>query len=138
MGGAEFPPCWLSGLRQHSTGGYRLFGGANGRLREGSRQRVLPRTSAASVLVPTVSHSYPPPLQEALQHWQVGLIQSPTWSLLLPLGPDVHTTLCVPSKGGVFVSPSPVEVLQSNPTSLQSLISLGIPPPIVRPPGWKA
>ena len=43
-------------------------------------------------------------------------------SLLLPLGPDAHTTLCVPSKSGFSVSPSPVEVLQSNPTSLQSLI----------------
>ena len=42
-------------------------------------------------------------------------------SLLLPLGPYVHTTLCVPSKGGVSVSLSPVEVLQSNPASLQSL-----------------
>ena len=30
----------------------RLFGGANGRLWEGSHQGVLPRTSAASVLVP--------------------------------------------------------------------------------------
>ena len=38
------------------------------------------------------------------------------------MGPDVHTTLCVPSKSGVSVSPSPVEVLQSNPASLQSLI----------------
>ena len=43
-------------------------------------------------------------------------------SLLLPLGPNEHTTLCVPSKSGVSVSPSPVEVLQSNPASLQSLI----------------
>ena len=43
-------------------------------------------------------------------------------SLLLPLGPNAHTTLCVPSKSGVSVSPSPVKVLQSNPTSLQSLI----------------
>ena len=43
-------------------------------------------------------------------------------SLLLPLGPDAHTTLCVPSKSGVSVSLSPVEVLQSNPASLQSLI----------------
>ena len=34
----------------------------------------------------------------------------------------MHTTLCVPSKSGVSVSPNPVEVLQSNPTSLQSLI----------------
>ena len=36
--------------------------------------------------------------------------------------PDTHTTLCVPSKSGVFVSPSPVEVLKSIPTRLQSLI----------------
>ena len=43
-------------------------------------------------------------------------------SLLLLLGPDVHTTLCVPFKSGVSVSPSPVKVLQSNPASLQSLI----------------
>ena len=43
-------------------------------------------------------------------------------SLLLLLGPDAHTTLCVPSKSGVSVSPSPVEILQSNPASLQSLI----------------
>ena len=43
-------------------------------------------------------------------------------SLLLPLGPELHTTLCVPSKSGVTVSPSPVKVLQSNPTNLQSLI----------------
>ena len=34
-------------------------------------------------------------------------------SLLLPLGPDVHTILCVPSKSGVSVPSSPVEVLQS-------------------------
>ena len=43
-------------------------------------------------------------------------------SLVLPLGPNAHTTLCAPSKSGVSVSPSPVEVLQSNPASLQSLI----------------
>ena len=43
-------------------------------------------------------------------------------SLLLPPGLDAHTTLCVPSKSGVSVSSSPVEVLQSNPGSLQSLI----------------
>ena len=50
------------------------------------------------------------------------LVQTPMVSLLLPLGPDAHTTLCVPSKRGVSVSPSPGEVLQSNPASLQSLI----------------
>ena len=45
-------------------------------------------------------------------------------SLLLPLCPHVHNTLCVPSNSGVSVFPSPVEVLQSNPASLQSLILL--------------
>ena len=99
----------------------RLFAGANGRLWEGSPQGVLPRTSAASVLVLTVSHNHSPPLQETLQHQQVGLVQSPLGSLLLPLGPDLHTTSCVSSKSGVSVSPSPFKVLQSNPTSLQSL-----------------
>ena len=43
-------------------------------------------------------------------------------SLLLPLGPDEHTTLYVSSKIGVSVCHSPVRVLQSNPASLQSLI----------------
>ena len=63
-----------------------------------------------------------PPLQETLQHKQVGLLQSPVGSLLLPPGPDAQRTLCVPSKSGVSVSPSVVEVLQSKLTSLQSLI----------------
>ena len=35
------------------------------------------------------------------------------------MDPDAHTMLCVPSKSGVSVSPSPVEVLQSNPASFQ-------------------
>ena len=53
MGVAGFPPCWLFGLRRPSTGAFPgLFGGANGGLWEGSHQGVLPRTSAASVLVP--------------------------------------------------------------------------------------
>ena len=111
---------WSEATQHWSLSG--LFCGANGGLWEDSRQGALPKTSAASVLVLMVSHSHPPPLQETLQHQQVGLVQSPMGSLLLPLGPDAHTTLCVPSKSGVFVSPSPVEVLQSNPAGLQSLI----------------
>ena len=99
-----------------------LFSGANGGLWEGSCQGVLPKFSAASVLVLTVRYSHLLSLQETLQHQQVGLVQSPMGSLLLPLGADAHTTLCVPSKSGVSVSPSPVKVLQSHPTSFQSLI----------------
>ena len=63
----------IIGIRYYESGDpalepTRLFGGANGRLWEGSLPGVLPRTSAASVPVPTVSHSHPPPLQETLQH----------------------------------------------------------------------
>ena len=49
-------------------------------------------------------------------------MQSTPGSLLLPLGPDAQTILCAPSKSEVPVSPSPVKVLQSVPTRLQSLI----------------
>ena len=37
-----------------------------------------------------------------------------------PQGAGMHKTLCVPSKSGVSVSPSPVEILQSSPAGLQS------------------
>ena len=63
------------------------------------------------------------------------MVQSPMGSLLLD--PDAYTTLCVPSKSGVSVAPSPVELLQSNPTILQT-DSLGISPPVAGPPGWEA
>ena len=50
----------------------------------------------------------------------------------------MHTLFCVPSKSEVSVSPSPVEVLQSNPTSLQGLILweflLPLPDPQVEKP----
>ena len=42
--------------------------------------------------------------------------------MLLPPGPDAHTIPCVPSRNGLSFSPSPVKVLQSIPTRLQSLI----------------
>ena len=58
---------------------------ANGGLLEGSCQLVLSRTAAASVSVPTVSHSYPLSLQETLQYSQVGLAHSLMWSLPFPL-----------------------------------------------------
>ena len=88
-----------------------LFGGAIGGLWEGSCKGVLPRTSAASVLVLTVRQSHPLPLQETPPTLAGGSGSVFMGSLLLPLGPDARTTLCVPSKSGVSVSPSPVEVL---------------------------
>ena len=54
-------------------------------------------------------------------------------SLLLPLGPDAHTILRVPSKSAVSVSLSLVKVLQSNPASLQTLILLEFLFPLLYP-----
>ena len=137
MGGAEFPPCWLFGLRRPSTGAYRLFGGANGGLTPWSTSQNFCCQCPCPRGEPQPPPPPPPPLQKTLQHQQVGLVQSPMGSLLLPPGPDAHTTLCVPSKSGVSVSPSPVEVLQSNPTSLQSLILYEFLLPLPDPQVWK-
>ena len=138
MGGAEFPLCGLFHLRWPSPGGYRLFGGANGRLWEGSHQGVLPRISAASVLVPTVSHSHPLPLQETLQHWQVGLVQSPMGSLLLLPGCwCIHYFVCALQKWSLcFPQSCQSPAIKSCKPSKSE--SLGIPPPIARLPGWEA
>ena len=105
MGGAEFPPCWSFGLRWPSTGACRLFGGANGGLQEGSCQGVLPRTSAASVLVPTVSHSPqthtsagdPPTLAGRSGSVSYGVTAPSPWVLM-------HTLLCMcpPSVESLF------------------------------------
>ena len=69
MGWAGSPLCWFfwPEATQH-WGLPRVFDGANGGLWEGSRQGVLPRTSAASVLALTVRQSHPLPLQDILQH----------------------------------------------------------------------
>ena len=80
-----------------------LFGGVNGRLWEGSCQGELPRTYAASVLIPTVKQSHHPPLQETPQHQQVGLVQSPPGHCSFPWV-LMHTLLCVcpPRVGSLF------------------------------------
>ena len=57
------------------------------------------------------------------------------WSLCpFPLSLGACKVLCVPAKTGVPVSPSPVEVLQSNPPGLQGQI----PCLSVGTPGWVA
>ena len=91
MGGAEFPPCWLFGLKWPSTGCYRLFGGANGWFWEGSHQGVLPRTAPASVLVPMVSHSHstsagdPPTLAGRSGSVSYGVTAPSPWVLMCTL-----------------------------------------------------
>ena len=74
-------------------------------------------------------HSEPqayPHLQETFQHQQLDLAQSLMGLLLFPLGPGVHKTWYVSSKSEVFVSPSSVEVLQSNPVGPQRQILQGL------------
>ena len=54
------------------------------------------------------------------------------------LGPTVHEILCAPSRGGVSLSPSPVEFLQSSPAGLQSQILWGLILLIPDPIDWGA
>ena len=121
MGSAEFPPYWLFGLRRPSTGGYRLFGQANGGLREGHAKEYFPE-----LLLPVSLSLWWATATPCLCRICSNTSRCVWFSLLwgrcsFPLGPDVHTTVCVPSKSGVSVSPSPLKVLQWNPTRLQSL-----------------
>ena len=58
-------------------------------------------------------------------------------SLFFPQGHGACKILFVSSKNGVSVSPSPVEVLQSNPTGLQSQISRGLLIPLLDAQAWK-
>ena len=65
MGGAVFPSLWFFVLSHPSPWTCRLLRGArswwkNGSLQEGSCQWVLPRTTAESIFVPTVSQ-FPSP-----------------------------------------------------------------------------
>ena len=54
-----------------------------------------------------------------------------------PLGPGVRKILFVPFKSGVSVCPSPVKVLQSNPTNLQNQIPWGFLVPLPNPQSGK-
>ena len=61
---------------------------------------------------------------------QVGLVRSPVGHCSFPLGPGTHKILCVPSKSGVSVYPSRVEVPQSKPAGLQGQVPRGFPVPL--------
>ena len=115
MCGAGSPPCWLFGLRQPNTGNY--LGSLVGLMTDSGRahaKEYFPEL-LLSVSLPH-GEPQPPPASAADPPTLAGTSGSVSMgSPLLPLGPDVHPTLCVPSKSGVSASPSPVEVLQSNP-----------------------
>ena len=66
-----------------------------------------------------------------------GSIQSLTMPLLLSLDPGAHETLRVTSKSRVSVSPSLMEILQSNPASLQIQILWGLLFPLPDPQAGK-
>ena len=119
MGWAGFPPCWLFGLRRPNTGAYP--GSLVGLMADSGRAHA--KEYFVELLLPCpCPHGEPqPPSTSAGDPPTLAgsLVQSPLGSLLLPLGPNAHPTLCAPSKSGVSVSPSPVRVLQSNPASFK-------------------
>ena len=122
MGGTGFPPCWLFGLRRPGSGAYILFGAV----------MVDSGRAQANEYFPDFCCPCPCPCGEPQPSPSLCRRPSNTsrwvWCSLLrghcsfPLGPDMQTTWCASSESGVCVFPSPVEVLQSNPTNLQSLI----------------
>ena len=128
MGGAGFPPCWLFGPRQPNTGAYpgSLVGlvadSGRAHAKEYFPELLLPvsLSSQWDTATPTPAGD-PPTLAGRFGSVSVG-------SLLLPLGAYAHTTLCVPSKSGVSVSPRPVEVLQPNPSSFNVWFSRNYSP----------
>ena len=58
------------------------------------------------------------------------------WSLCLAMGPSAHESLCVPSKNGVSVSPSPVELLLTSLTVPQQQMLWGLFLPVPDPQVW--
>ena len=76
-----------------------------------------------------MSHSHPLFSHETLQPRFL-------WSLCFALGPSAHQSLCVPFKNGVSVSPSPMELLCTSPTSLQCQILRGLFFPMPDPQTW--
>ena len=114
--GAGFPPCWLFGLRRPNTGAskvslVRLMATLGG---------LKPRSTSQNFCC-----QCPCPHRETQPH-PASEGDPPTLAdrsgSVSPWVTAPSTTLCVPSKSAVSVSPSPVKVLQSNPASLQSLI----------------
>lgn len=75
-------------------------------------KRAHANQNAQHLCILTMKHSCSqPPLQDP----QVDLAQD-----AFSLDPSAHRTLCALFKSGVYLSPSPVELLQSSPTVLHS------------------
>ena len=109
MGGAVFP---LSTLAKVKWANSNLF-------QKDLCQQTLPySTAAVSAPHPVAGHCQPPALLRNPKYSQAILAQSLVGSLLLFPGSCVHKVLFMPSKSLSF--PSPMQVLKSNPTDLQS------------------
>ncbi len=114
-----------------------LFGGVNGRLWEGSRQGELPRTSAASVLIPTVKQ---PPLASAgdppTPAGRSGSV-SPRVTAPSPGSRCTRYFVCALQEWSLcFPQSCQSPAINSHQASKSD--SLGIPPPVAGPPGWEA
>ena len=105
MGGAEFPPWWLFGLRRPSTGTYRLFRVANGRLQEGSCQEVSTSQNFCCQCPCPCGEPQPPPAAARDPPTPAGRSGSVSYGVTAP-SPCVlmHTLLCVcpPSVESLF------------------------------------
>lgn len=99
-------------------------------------QRIFPRSTTASVLVPAMSHSRPLPPQETLWYEQVSLIQSlPRWLLFFPWW--AQDLVYTPQEWSFwFRQTCGIPVIKSHwPSKAYSLENL---PPVARPSAWGA
>ena len=90
----------------------------------------MPPRTAASTLVPVAGHCWPKPLQETFKDSQAALAQSLRSLLLSPGSWCTQDFVCALQES---VSPSPVEVLWSNFSVLQSQIPCRFPVPLPDP-----
>ena len=131
MGGTVFLPHQLFSLRLPSIGAYRLLGGARSWCQG-------PKMSASSWSSYRFPLCLPPDFMtperatatpDSLGDHPRPASMSGTGSYgvtAFALVSTVHENLCAPSKSGVSVSPSPVELLQSSSAGLQSQMLWGL------------
>ena len=139
MGGVGFPPFCLFGLRQPNTGAY--LGSLLRLIADSGRahcQGVLPRTSAASVLVLMVRHSHPP-ASAGDPPTLAGRSGSVSYGVTAPSPGSrcTHCFVCALQEWSLCV-PQSCRSTAIKPRMPSKSDSLGIPPPIAGPPGWEA
>ena len=120
-----FPTSLLFGLRWPSTGAYKLMVlvAISGRAdsNEYFPELILPVSSSLDWATAT-----PNSAEDLSILPSRSCLVSYGFTIFPSLGPSVHKTLCVPSKNGASVFSIVVEVLQSDPSGLQSQILWGL------------